>query len=248
MNEERIPEEIAFVDFRCPHCGNPCSFPESWIGRAQECPTCWQILIVPGKGVDLGAKLPLPYKTLRLLLRRLLPMDSSDLLEIASDKDLLRYVEWDPIDAQQEVDEWLANDREARLFQQKHNFYMALELLGQPKVIGYVALAYLNSDNSEMYTNLIVNRAYHRQGFGTESVRGAMYLAFKCLNIRRLCAWCDCRNIAAARMFEKAGLRREGRFIKERFYKGEWVDSFQFALLKEEYVSASYQFPGAAAD
>lgn len=239
MKEQPGSDEITLVDFKCPHCGNPVSFPDRWIGKAQECPTCWQILIVPDPGVEIGRKLPLPFKTARMQLRRFLPVDAKDLIEIATDKELLRYLEWDPVDPAEEVAHWLEKDRNTRLFQRGHNFYMALELIEQPKVIGYVALTYLDKENSEMYTHLIINRIYQRRGFGTEAVRGAIHLAFANLGIRRLCAWCDPRDLASTRMLEKAGMRKEGQFIKERFLKGEWVDSFQFALLRDEYVSAA---------
>jgi RimJ/RimL family protein N-acetyltransferase len=238
MNETPIPVEITFVDFKCPHCGNPVSFPDQWIGRAQECPTCCKILIVPKPGVEVGAKLPIPFKTSRLLLRRLIPMDLNDLLEMVSDEDLMRYLDWYPQN-EEEVQGWLESDQKTRLFQRGHNFCLALELLEQPKVIGYVTLAYLEGENDEMCLNVMVNRNYQRRGFGTEAVRGAMDFIFVGLNVRRLCVWCDCRNFAGVRLLEKSGLRREGQFIKCKLMKGEWVDTVQYALLQEEYVSAT---------
>jgi len=59
------------------------------------------------------------------------------------------------------------------------------------------------------------------------------------LNVRRLSAWCDSRNLAGLRMLEKVALRREGQFIKCKLMKGEWVDTVQYAFLQEEYLSAT---------
>jgi RimJ/RimL family protein N-acetyltransferase len=237
-NQTPIPVEIVFVDFKCPHCGNLVSFPDQWIGRPQECPNCFQILIVPKQGVEVGAKLPIPFKTSRLLLRRLMPIDLNDLLEMVSDEDLMRYLDWYPQD-EEEVQSWLDSDQKTRLFQQGHNFCLALELLEQPKVIGYVTLSYLNKENDEMCLSVMVNRNYQRHGFGSEAVRGAMKFIFAGLNVRRLSAWCDSRNLAGLRMLEKAALRREGQFIKCKLMKGEWVDTVQYAFLQEEYLSAT---------
>lgn len=163
-------------------------------------------------------------------------MDLNDLLEIVGDESLARYQKWDPFDEQQ-VQNWLADDQKKRLFQRGHVFYLALELLEQPKVIGYVVLTYLDLDNTQMSMDVLVNRKYQRRGFGTEALRGAMQFVFEGLNVRRVCAWCDCRNNAAVRVLQKAGLRREGQFIKHEFMKGEWVDSFAYALLQDEYHS-----------
>lgn len=165
-----------------------------------------------------------------------MPIDLTDLLEIVGDKEIARFQEWDPFD-EQDVQHWLEEDQKKRLFQRGHVFYLALELLEQPKVIGYVALTYLDSDNMQMSVDALVNRNYHHRGFGTEALRGAMHFIFVGLNVHRLCAWCDCRNVAAVGLLQKVGMRNEGQFIKHKFRKGGWVDSFVYALLQEEYRS-----------
>jgi RimJ/RimL family protein N-acetyltransferase len=38
---------------------------------------------------------------------------------------------------------------------------------------------------------------------------------------------------------EKAGLRREGEFLKNRWLHGEWTDSVYYAALREEYLQAA---------
>jgi RimJ/RimL family protein N-acetyltransferase len=238
MNQTPIPTEITFVDFKCPYCENPVSFPNQFIGRAQECPNCSQILVVPKPGKEVGAKLPIPFKTSRLLIRRLDPIDSNDILEIVSDEEMLRYQDWYPMDELQ-LQTWLADDQKTQLFQLGSTFYLALELLEQTKVIGFLTLTMLEKENLETSVSIdvLVNQKYQRRGFGLEAFRGAMEFIFAGLNVRRLCCWCDSRNLDGVRLFEKAGLRREGHFVKCKFIKGEWVDSVQYSLLQEEYGS-----------
>jgi len=62
--------EENFLDFKCPYCSEPVSFPESAIGSAQECPNCMASLIVPAAGGETGEKIPIPIATTRLILRR----------------------------------------------------------------------------------------------------------------------------------------------------------------------------------
>jgi RimJ/RimL family protein N-acetyltransferase len=166
-------------------------------------------------------------------------MDSNDLMVIVGDEDLLRYHDWYAMD-EEAVQKWLVNDQQQQLFQQGPNFYLALELLEQPKVIGYVTLTLFEKDNLEVSVSVdvFVNRNYQRRGFGAETFRGAMEFIFAGLNVRRVCCWCDSRNLAGVRLLEKSGLRHEGHFVKCKFMKGEWVDTVQFALLQEEYGSA----------
>lgn len=173
----------------------------------------------------MGLKLPLPIKTPRLLLRRLAPIDSKDLLDIVADEDSFRYFAGFSLNVQ-EVENWLESDRSTRLFQEGHNFWLAIELLEEPKVIGYIALFYRDADNRQMGFDVMVNRRYRSRGFATEGIRAAMQFAFAGLNIHRLSNWCDCRNIAAVRILEKAGFRREAHCIQARFRKDEWIDFF----------------------
>jgi RimJ/RimL family protein N-acetyltransferase len=172
-----------------------------------------------------------------MLLRRLIPMDLNDLLAIVSDEEVLRYQDWYPMD-EQEVESWLERDQKKQLFEEGPLFHLALELLEQSKVIGYVALTYLEKDNSEMSIDILVNGNYQGRGLGTEAFRGVMEFIFVGLNVRRICCWCDSRNLAGMRLLEKAGMRREGEFVKCKLMKGEWVNTVQYALLQEEYVSA----------
>jgi aminoglycoside 6'-N-acetyltransferase len=36
-------------------------------------------------------------------------------------------------------------------------------------------------------------------------------------------------------LLENIGMRREGHFIKNTWYKGEYTDEYLFAMLKEEW-------------
>jgi RimJ/RimL family protein N-acetyltransferase len=63
-------------------------------------------------------------------------------------------------------------------------------------------------------------------------------LAFGSLNAHRISVQCDTRNIAATKMLEKSGLRRDAEWIKGEFPKGEWVSTYRYALPGEECVAA----------
>jgi len=233
---DQNPEEITFIDFKCPHCGCSVSFPETSIDSVQECPSCSQILIVPDRGIQVGATLPIPMKTSRLLLRRLASPDSGDLLELNADDESFRYIDWNPVE-EQEVEDWLAKDQSTRLTENGAPLRLGIETLEHPKVVGLISLYFTNEDRRQMSFSAMMNCAHRRRGFGTEAIRGAMNFAFTGLKIHRLSASCDSRNIGALRMLDKAGLRREGQSIKAEFRKGEWVDTVWFALLREEYES-----------
>jgi hypothetical protein len=51
----------------------------------------------------------------------------------------------------------------------------------------------------------------------------------------RVCARLDGRNVASARVLERAGLRREAHLVENEFIKGEWTDEMVYAILRREW-------------
>jgi RimJ/RimL family protein N-acetyltransferase len=61
-----------------------------------------------------------------------------------------------------------------------------------------------------------------------------MDFAFDGLCARRVAVSCPSPNAAGCGMLEKAGLRKEGEFVKSWFDGKEWVNMTWYAMLKEE--------------
>ncbi len=235
-------DEDSFGDFKCPYCGGSISFPERDIGTARDCPMCMQSVIVPEKGIEIAGKLPLPIRTPRLLLRRLKPDDWKDLLEFMSDETLFQYIDWSPLD-EEGVLGWLEADRSARLTDDRRTLSVAIELAANSKVIGCATISYRDDIHLQISFTVLVSRNFQRKGYGTETACGLMDFGFRGLNLHRVTAQCDNRDVAGCRMAEKAGLRREGEFLKDRAINGEWVSTIYFGLLAEEYHAGAAAAP-----
>ena len=84
-------------------------------------------------------------------------------------------------------------------------------------------------------------RACWHKGYATEAARRLMAYAFERLATRRIIALCDTRNAASFALMERLGMRREGEFKKNVGFKTDahgntiWTDSYQYAILKEEF-------------
>ncbi len=47
----------------------------------------------------------------------------------------------------------------------------------------------------------------------------------------------DCENDACVALLEWLGMRREGHFIENIWFKGKWGDEFQYAILHAEWFA-----------
>ncbi|HEX7837141.1 MAG TPA: GNAT family protein [Kofleriaceae bacterium] len=78
--------------------------------------------------------------------------------------------------------------------------------------------------------------AEHGRGIVTEAARAVIELAFGQLGMHPLLGDCDPRNAASARLMERLGMRREAHHVQNLWAKGEWCDSWIYALLASEWA------------
>ena len=225
--------EESFLDFKCPYCRDAVSFPQENAGAVQSCPSCSESLIVPEDGSNVGKLIPLPINTERLVIRRFGPGDWKDLMELMSDEELFRYIEGRPLE-EEEILRWLESDSHLKLTTPNQRFCLGIESKDGGKLVGYLGLALTDPLQQQALISVYLNGKYQKQGYALEAVRALLGFCFEGINLHRVSASCDSRHTAACRLFEKAGLRREGEFLKDNFLHGEWANTVWYGLLSEE--------------
>jgi len=175
-----------------------------------------------------------PIQTERLLLREFAAGDESDIHGYASDPEVVRYADWGPND--------LATTRAncaQRLEEQRKwprdNIELAMDLRAEGLVIGILRLTVLDSVTRTADFGYTLSRRYWGNGYATEGAAALLNAAFIRMNLHRVWATCDVRNHASYRVIEKLGMRREAEFRKDVLQKGEWRDSYLYAILAEEW-------------
>ena len=74
-------------------------------------------------------------------------------------------------------------------------------------------------------------------GYATEAVRRLLGLAFDDFGLHRVIARVDARNDASARLARRLGMRQEAYLVRNEWFKGEWTDELDFALLEDEWAA-----------
>jgi len=227
--------ESDFVDFKCPYCKNPISFPKADAGTLKQCPTCLDSMIVPPSSGSSAERIPFPIRTERLVLRRLQTIDAQDLTDLMANAENLRFVEWNPMTLEQ-VEEWIANQGGVQFPHSTDCCYLALEAVAPAKVIGLITFWFVHEFDLAQF-EIIIHPKSQRKGYAREALRGLLAYAFTGLRTRRIIAECDTRNLPARHLLLQAGLRQESECIQDRFLKSEWINTLGFALLKQEYFT-----------
>jgi RimJ/RimL family protein N-acetyltransferase len=60
--------------------------------------------------------------------------------------------------------------------------------------------------------------------------------AFIKLELHRVIAITDCENERSVALLGRLGMRREGHFIQNIWFKGRWGDEYLYAVLREEWL------------
>jgi RimJ/RimL family protein N-acetyltransferase len=73
------------------------------------------------------------------------------------------------------------------------------------------------------------------QGIASETVAELLRIAFADLELHRVWATCCPEKPASAQILAKAGMRLEGRHVRNLLIQGEWRDSDEYAILEDEW-------------
>lgn len=177
----------------------------------------------------------------RIILRRFKDSDIEVFWKYRSNSEVAKYQGWEDYTREQSVN--FVNEQ----IKSEPNvpdswFQMAIELKETGEMIGDCALHTLSDDSRQVEIGYTLDTKYQNKGYATESVFCLLDYVFNVLKKHRVVAITDVRNYSSIKLLERIKMRREGHFIKNIWFKGEWGDEFLYAILEEEWNDKKYQF------
>ena len=177
-----------------------------------------------------------PLQTARLNLRPFEPGDLEDFLAYRSREDVARFLYGYAVDrtgAEALLQRWIAS---ASMTKEGERIVWAVTLRDRPQLIGEVTLMWRSQEHKQAEIGYVLNPVYQGQGYAVEACAPLLRLGFTEFGFHRIYARCDARNVASYKVMERLGMRREGHFIENEMFKGEWSDELQYALLQSEWA------------
>lgn len=171
-------------------------------------------------------------ETERLVLRHMEAEDTDALAAVLSDPIAMQY--YPHAFSREEVAQWVARWMASYDANAYGLYAMVLRKTG--KVIGDCGHALQNIDGkSEIEIGYHVRRDLWGHGYATEAARVLLRWAFDTLDLNRVQAETDTRNVASARVLEKLGFVREGTLREDCVVNGEVSDSWVYGLISREW-------------
>jgi len=187
-----------------------------------------------------------PVRSPRLSLRPLSAADTTALLAYRSRADVCRYVPFTPMDTAIIAERLGTAWARTSLNDEGQNLTLGVEVTDTGELVGDVVLMWHSREHRGGEIGYVLNPESSGHGYATEAVRRLLGLAFDDLGLHRVIARVDARNEASARLARRLGMRQEAYLVRNEWFKGEWTDELDFALLEEEWVTS--QQNGSASD
>ena len=170
----------------------------------------------------------------RLRLRRFADRDLLPFLAYLNDPFVARYQTWESYTEQQARD---VIERQKNLTPGLSGqwFTFALELKETEALVGHIALK-TEEDNRQAEIGFTLSREYHGKGLAFEAASRVLDYVFLNLEMHRVKAITDCENHRSVALLSRLGMRREGHFIQNIWFKGKWGDEYLYAILREEWL------------
>jgi RimJ/RimL family protein N-acetyltransferase len=171
----------------------------------------------------------------RVGLRRFIHADLAAFLAYRNDLEVARYQSWDSM-GESEAEAFLLAQEALQPGLPGQWFQFAIELKETGRLIGDCALKVDEQDTRQGEIGFTLSRDHQGQGFALEAVSCMLDFAFINLGLHRVTAITDCRNLQAVGLLQQLGLRREGHFLQNVWFKGAWGDEYLYAVLSQEWL------------
>lgn len=168
----------------------------------------------------------------RVILRDLEEQDWRAVHAYASQSIVCQYQPWGPNSETESQDFVTQVVLEAANLPRSRFVFAVME---KDRLIGAGEINIRDFTNRQGEIGYIIHPDYWAKGYATEVAKLLIKFGFSTLNLHRIFATCDPRNLGSAKVLEKIDMTYEGRIRQDLLLKDGWRDSLLFSILKHEW-------------
>jgi RimJ/RimL family protein N-acetyltransferase len=169
-------------------------------------------------------------------LRRIQLADWRAVHSWASLAQVCRFQTWGP-NGEGQTRTFVAEAVDAWSHTPQHRFAYAASVEGD--VVGMGELHVRSRSQRQGEITYVVHPRLWGQGLGTVIGIELLTRGFEELDLHRIYATCDPRNLASGRVLSKIGMTREGRLRHTALIRDGWRDSEMFSIIEDEWRAAT---------
>lgn len=173
-------------------------------------------------------------ETSRLLLR---PFKETDLPHMQRYAVRREFYEFLPIPEQtpETVAQFLQHCLEQQSEPGNSRYIFAIEPKDNETIAGSIRIEIRDEGNKQGDVGYGLDRDHQGKGYMTEALAAILAFGFNDLALRRIWATADTQNERSWRLLERIGMVREGLMRQDTLIRGQWRDSYLYAILATEF-------------
>lgn len=171
-------------------------------------------------------------KTKRLIMRDLHKRDLAHFMRVHGDADVVRYTPHGPWAKAADGEAWLERMKGYR--KRGDGLQLTIEDKATKTAIGIMLVFHFNEGTGSGEVGYMLAKEHWGKGLAKEALIAFVDFCFDTLKLKRLEAQLDPRNIASAKVLERAGFKQEGHQRRNHFAKGEVSDTGLYGMLRED--------------
>jgi RimJ/RimL family protein N-acetyltransferase len=170
----------------------------------------------------------------RLILRQFSQQDVDAFYSYRSNPEVAKFQSWDNYQYP-DAESFVRKQSRCVPDQPGTWFQFAIALAETNQLIGDCAVHTLSAEPRIVEIGFTLAEEEQGNGYASEAVRALLNYVFNDLRKHKAIAFTDVRNEKSITLLERVGMRREGHFLENYMSKGQWVDEYQYSLLRSEW-------------
>lgn len=173
-------------------------------------------------------------ETKRVKIREFEQSDVFAIKEYGQNEAVYRYTDWGP-NTEESSKEFVACNIKNQNKEERDSYELIIENKEDEAFMGVCGLCITSKSNREAWISYGFKEEYWGKGYGTEVAKAMLDFGFRTLKLHRIFAICHVENKGSEHVLQKIGMQKEGILRKNAWCRTYWRDSYQYAILEEEY-------------
>lgn len=172
-------------------------------------------------------------ETERLILKEIKPEHDKELFHFFSDREVLRYYDINPLKDLEESKKLI--DLFTKNFNNEAGIRWGICLKEDGTIIGTCGYHNWSKGFLRAEVGYELSKEYWRKGIMSEVLKAIITYGFNKMELNRIEALVEPKNIASKEILKKIGFKEEGLLREYAFFRNELVDLVMLSILKREF-------------
>ncbi len=169
----------------------------------------------------------------RLIFRKFIISDASDIQSIRTDKDVMKYMDSNPHTTLQDSKNFISKNIET--YKKGNGLFWAIIEKSTNTFIGDFSYWRILRENHRAEIGYTLKPQFWGKGFMKETIIELIKFGFNNLNLHSIEANVNPENESSKKLLHRLGFRKEGYFKENYYFDGKYLDSEIFSLLEVDF-------------